>query len=507
MSYIPTVQQRIDPNNSTTLLLNSMETFFGSATDVSLYNTIVITAFSNVDSEINGLSLQYSNDMETWTNYNNYNVIGNVEKTINVEVIAKYFKLSYALGWTNQAVFRLQTILSPTLKISNAISRLSSDALGNLNVNVKNNLDLTLIDQLDFVYDLDLNKVTTVFTNSADGILSNGGFTITSNGSPCMYTLKLKSNFDYKFGQNGLIKFAMSFNGSVIQVSKYVGVGDANDGYFFGCDSNSQFGILYRSSSSGLLIETFITPNFWNGDTMNGLGDSHMLLDQTQGNVYQIIYPLIGYGNVEFYILSQFTGEFVLVHTIQNINKSITSLVRNPTMCFSAQLTCIGNSMGTFTLNTIQHYIEGLKTPKYNSLYSYTLSKTVNDEFPCLFSFKNPETFKGINNTSCIKLKSMSVYLSTPNAINLGLVLNGSLVGMVAFANVNGSSIAQVDNGTVGVSGGIQVYNVICGSSIIDLLESGIIVRPNDVITFVAIPIGVETIGCNIALNWIEDTY
>ncbi len=507
MSFIPTVQQKFDPNNSTNLLLLSVETFYGIATDVSLYNTIVVTVFADVDSEINGLSLKYSNDMETWSDYNNYTIIGNVEKTINLEVIAKYFKLTYLAAYNNQAVFRLQTILCPTLKISNAISRLSSDALGNLNVNIKNNPNLTLIDQLDFVYDLDLNKVTTVFTNSADGLLNNGSFIITSNGSPCSYTLKLKSNFDSKYGQSGLIKFAMSFNESLAEVSKYVGVGDANDGYFFGCNTNNEFGILYRSSGSGSLIETFIPQYFWNNDTMNALGNSQMLLNPTQGNVYQIIYPLINYGNVCFYIMSQYTGEFILVHTIQNINKTLTPLLRNPIMTFYTSLVCIGNVMGTITLNSIQHYIEGLKTPKYNSLYSYTISKTVNSEVQCLFSFKNPDTFKGTNNTSCIKLKSMSVYLSTPNAINLGLVLNGSLVGMVAFANVNGSSIAQVDNGTIGVSGGIQVYNVICGSSIIDLLESGIIVRPNDVITFVAIPIGVETIGCNIALNWIEDTY
>ncbi len=507
MSFIPNVQQKFDANNSTTGILYSAESFTGTATDVSLYNTITINAFADVDSEINGLSLKFSNDMETWSEYNNYTVIGNIEKTINIEVIAKYFKLSYLAAWNNQSVFRLQTILSPSPKIPNFLSQLSSDAQGNLNVNAKNNPNLTLIDQLDFSYGFDSNKVTKTVTNSGDGYAQTGYYVLACNGSPGSCKIKSKPTFDGKFGQSALVKFAMTFDDATSQVSKYVGVGDENNGYFFGYNLEGVFGILHRTNSYTYLVENFIPQHKWIYNQMNGLGGNNMTLNVSKGNVYQIVYPLIGYGNINFYIMNEYGDEFILVHTIKGVNTYVKQLVRNPTMTLCAEIISNINANSKITINSMQQYIECLQIPKYDSLLSYSTFKTNDAESRYLFSIKNMNVFWEIPNTSCIKLKSMSVYWTTTNAINLRIILNGTLFGDISYVNISDKSIAQYENSGSDISGGIQIYNVMTGPGIIDLENSGIIVKPNDVITFIAEPLGIGSINISIALNWIESTF
>ena len=57
---------------------------------------------------------------------------------------------------------------------------------------------------------------------------------------------------------------------------------------------------------------------------MNGTGSSGMTLAPTNGNVYQITYTYLGFGNVFFYIISNITGLFILVHVFQYANTNTT---------------------------------------------------------------------------------------------------------------------------------------------------------------------------------------
>lgn len=76
--------------------------------------------------------------------------------------------------------------------------------------------------------------------------------------------------------------------------------------------------------------ETFIPQGSWNRDVLNGNGPSGMLADWSKGNVFQTRYQYLGYGNAFFYVEDSKTGQFQLVHVIQNANSRTTPVLTNP---------------------------------------------------------------------------------------------------------------------------------------------------------------------------------
>ncbi len=510
MSYIPSVQQIIDNNNSTILLLGIGYSFNGNPIDVGLYNTITITVSSDVSSAINGLSIQFSPNMETWFNECNYTIMGGSPKTINLEVPSKYFKLSYVNGDNPQTSFMLQTVISPSLKLPNSLLRLTSNAQGLLDVNVKTQSNkLTLIDQLDFTYGLNQNKVNSISTGAASYVMVNGACVLAANDNIGSITLNSKANFDYKYGQTASIIFACSFNDATSQVTKVIGVGNDTDGYFF-MYSEDLFSIIHKTSSSGSGM-TYSTPQYlWNHDTMNGVGNSKMLLDVSKGNNFKIVYPMNCYGVVAFYIMSQFSNEYILVHTINWINTQTSQLVRNTTLTFNASLETPIMTGSTFTINSMQHYIEGLQKPKYDSLYSFSGNKNVSPGISYVFSLLNPTTFNDTINNSCAKLTSMSLQTGTPNSypVYLNLFLN-AILDTPIYSSINSGSIIQSDTSGSNINGGTLIYSGVFSagiSAMIDLTNNNIILKSGDVISFCINPLANPQTGF-INVNWIESTY
>lgn len=102
----------ISANNSSVATLNSGVVFTGTSDEVLNYNEIRVSVFSNVASATDGLSIQQSSDNSNWDITDNYTIPAGVGKTYSVPRQARYFRIVYTNGGTNQASFRLQTILN-----------------------------------------------------------------------------------------------------------------------------------------------------------------------------------------------------------------------------------------------------------------------------------------------------------------------------------------------------------------------------------------------------------
>lgn len=501
MSFIPSLQSLFDTNNSSTSLLSSGGTFVGNPTNVGLYNTITVTVLSDVNSSPNGLLLQLSNDMITWTT-DSYTVLGSYEQIIYLAVTSKFFRIRYTNGGNSQSTFNLQTIISPTLKIPNSITRLSSDVNGNLNVGVKSSLTkLILCDQLDFTYNMDPNKIKISTIGTGQSILSDGSITISAGpttGSLC--TLKCAPNFNSRCGKRGVIQCgALIQSDSSPNSPQYIGIGDETNGYFFG--TNSNFVILYRSNS----IDLTTPQSSWNGDKMDGSGPSGVTINFQSGNMFQISYPLVGFGNVYFHIMSPLTGEYILVHTIYYLNINNGSpLIRNPNIGFFVTSSNGDNDNNSIIINSMAQYIEESKLSLFNSLYSYNSNKIINTNVSLLNIYNN-SVFNGINNTACIKLQSLSIY-ALNEVVTLNIFLNAS-IDSPSYSQVNLYSIISTDTFGSNVSGGTLIYSTICLSSNIDLINSNIIMKSGDTLSFIVSTISGNSTTCNMAINWIENTY
>lgn len=103
--------------NSTVAILTSGSVFTGAGEDVSNFSEMRVSVFSNVASATDGLSLQQSSDNTNWDVVDTYTIpalTAGQGKTFVVPRQARYFRVVYTNGGTNQTTFRLQAILNRT---------------------------------------------------------------------------------------------------------------------------------------------------------------------------------------------------------------------------------------------------------------------------------------------------------------------------------------------------------------------------------------------------------
>lgn len=105
---------KVDDGNSTTTTLNSGQVFTGTAFNTLDYGFIFVTAFSDVDSANDGLSFEQSSDGTNWDNMDKFTYLANTGKTYSIQPAAKWFRIVYTNGGTNQSTFRLSTLFKKT---------------------------------------------------------------------------------------------------------------------------------------------------------------------------------------------------------------------------------------------------------------------------------------------------------------------------------------------------------------------------------------------------------
>ena len=97
--------------NSTATPLLAGATFTGEAISILDYGAINVAVISDVDSAVNGLKMQFSNDGVNWDHEHTYSITANTGISYNQAAEMKYFRVVYVNGATNQTFFRLNTIL------------------------------------------------------------------------------------------------------------------------------------------------------------------------------------------------------------------------------------------------------------------------------------------------------------------------------------------------------------------------------------------------------------
>ena len=167
MSYIPQIQNTLDPNNSSTTVLAANASFTGTGTNVTRYQSIYVTVFSTQASATNGLTIQFSQDNVNWVTSSSLTVTASQNLSTTINISAQYFRIVYTNGGTLQTTFRLQTCLQVTstvmaarinaLQDSGAYVPLSSDA--NQNLNIVTNLNLIVIVMILMIVMIVINQI------------------------------------------------------------------------------------------------------------------------------------------------------------------------------------------------------------------------------------------------------------------------------------------------------------------------------------------------------------
>lgn len=103
---------QVSTNNSTTSTLTSGSTFTGTSEDAIAFSEIRVSVIASHASATDGLSIQQSSDGTNWDITDTYTIPASTGKVYAVPRSARFVRVVYTNGGTNQTSFRLQTILN-----------------------------------------------------------------------------------------------------------------------------------------------------------------------------------------------------------------------------------------------------------------------------------------------------------------------------------------------------------------------------------------------------------
>ncbi len=473
--------------NSTNTPLGVSGVFTGTSEDVTIYKSIVVSIFANVNSGSNGLSIQFSTDNTNWDYIFNYTIVGGTSFSRVLQVLARYMRVIYTNGTSAQASMRLQTILVSSQNAPNTgfpsstivpepVNIVSpTDAFGALSVAEKSPSTI-----MSFVYNI--TGTATITQSNSIGNLN----TATSAGTALLQSIGLTN---YLPGTGLLIYITGVFNTGVAGTSQLLGAGNTNNGYYFGYNG-SVFSILHRSGG----VDTYIAQSAWNIDTMDGNGPSKMILNPQNGNVYSVQLQWLGFGNIKFFIEDPLTSIPTLVHVIRFANSSTTASLAQPSFYARAILdNGVTSTAMTLKVSCIAIYYEGNPVLRPGIRFSASNSATVGSNvLQSILTIRNKTTFASITNYIPIQIDSLSISSEGNKPVRFDIIRNATNAFVYNDVNTN-RSVVDFSTTTATITTGTNtatIYTTYIGktdSQILDLTSDLLYLYPGETFTVAAL--------------------
>jgi hypothetical protein len=260
---------------------------------------------------------------------------------------------------------------------------------------------------------------------------------------------------------------------------------------------------------------TFVTASNFNIDKLDGLGPSGMILNPQRGNVYQIGFQYLGFGNAKFAVEDPNTGRPYYFHEYKNANSRTTPVLKNPNVNALATSANIGGTTST-TLKTasIAAFTEGRiekLDPKFAKSFSFSGINSAT--YKPLALFKTNRVFE---DKSCYGEFDLLKLAGSNNANNqtvtVGVFLNPRISGDVNYQYVNEQnstvSYAQLSPSTQTITNLASInpfYELVVGSeqAVSEYLEDYQFVFGVGVEVLIAIKTTGSCTG-QVSINWFE---
>lgn len=104
----------VDTLNSTSIPLDAGDTFIGGTVNIEATASVLISVYTDKQSATDGLCICFSTDSINFDNTDNFTIPENTGKTFSFQPAAKFYRIEYINGDSDQTVFRLQTLLKRT---------------------------------------------------------------------------------------------------------------------------------------------------------------------------------------------------------------------------------------------------------------------------------------------------------------------------------------------------------------------------------------------------------
>lgn len=246
----------------------------------------------------------------------------------------------------------------------------------------------------------------------------------------------------------------------------------------------------------------------WNKDKFDGSGESGITLDPTKGNVFQIKFQWLGFGQIRFYIEHAVDGLLELVHTIDYANENTLPSINNPTLplCAIAQneantsdIVLYSSSMGGFTEGKKPH-------PEIHHVHIIDVTFTSTTVVPAI-TLHNNGVFESKLNRVRMKITGISVAVESGKPALIQVIRDGTLTGASFSDHATGDSVALVDTAATAIADG----EIVSAFSVSSLDDKEKVPKHGDLepTEFITIAGAQATTGTNtvakIIVEWSED--
>lgn len=281
----------------------------------------------------------------------------------------------------------------------------------------------------------------------------------------------------------------------------------------FTLSSSTAVGTFAEIADSNEVTLEFIPQTSWNVDKMDGSGVSGMTLNPQKGNVYQIAFQYLGFGNIHFFIENSENGEFQEVHQIKYTNDNTTPSVGNPTFRITwssinttndTDITVRGASCAAFVQGKIVHTESG---------WARDNSKSVGiSSFLNILTIRNRTVFGTNVNLSEVIPQLVTAYADTVKGALIE-VYKGTFDNPITLGGTpdfqyedETNSIVEYDVDGTSITGGKLVHAFVAGQSgQVDLTKFDELLLSGETLTIAARAISGSSADVTVTLNWDEE--
>ena len=287
-----------------------------------------------------------------------------------------------------------------------------------------------------------------------------GGGTITHSGNQAVVStngvsgdvafIRTDGSISYTPGIGAIARFTAIFAEPVDGLLQLIGIGDFNDGWFFGYDG-LKFGILRRSKSTGVVIDTWTYQDCWNQDRR---------VDQNwqKGNVFQIAFEWLGFG-MQYFAVEYKGGNIEDVHHLEYANKNVDTSVDIPSLpismgiaAFAPGITASMSSPSAVAMAQGDSFPTAFTVP-----IGYSRSQSVTAGTNYVFTILNPETYEGKENKLYLESALLTFTNDTNKSVVVSVLFNTILTDPVFTDIATGITPAQADIAATAVTNGLEV--------------------------------------------------
>ncbi|HDZ13690.1 MAG TPA: hypothetical protein ENH60_02170, partial [Pricia sp.] len=307
--------------------------------------------------------------------------------------------------------------------------------------------------QIAFNYNINSRQASTTVVGSGTATFSDGLAVLnTTTGANSTSTMESLNVIKYNAGTGAEMEGTAIFTECTAGTTQEFGIGDNEDGIFFGC-RDTDFGTIIRRSGS----ETFTATSSWTGDEMDGFGESGQTIDITKGNVYKIDFQYLGFGAIRYFIEESETGHFILVHTEAYANQNTETSIRQPILPIRMSVTNGGTSNAiTIKTGSWAGFSQGKDGFGGLAIASSTVLNVGVTEVPVL-SIRATSTFQGQKSRIHVKLKTSPLSTDGAQSVNFFATLNPTLTGANFVSFDTDTSVSAFDSTATALSGGTVV--------------------------------------------------